>query len=49
MGLITTSGFEAEQEACGKIFKIVSGLNEITVYASEKTTTAVNVQLKVVR
>lgn len=29
--------------------KIVSDLNEITVYASEETTTAVNVQLKVVR
>lgn len=50
MDLITTiSGFEAEQEAYSKIFKLVSGFNEITVYASEETETALNVQLKVVR
>ena len=47
--MATTSGFEAEQEAYGKIFKITTDFNKITVYASEETATAVNVQLKVVR
>lgn len=47
--ITTTTGFEAEQEAYGKIFKLVSGFNEITVYASEETETALNIQLKVVR
>lgn len=50
MDLIATiSGFKAEQEAYDKIFKLVSGFNQITVYASEETETALNVQLKVVR
>ena len=47
--IASTSGFEAEQEAYGKIFKITTALNAITVYASEATETAINVQLKVVR
>ena len=47
--IATTAGYEAEQEAYGKIFKLVSGFNNITVYASEETERSVNVQLKVVR
>ena len=47
--IATTADFEAEQEAYGKIFKLVSGFNSITVYASEATEKSVNVQLKVVR
>lgn len=45
----TTTGFEAEQEAFGKVFKITTGFNSITVYASKQTETPVDVQLKVVR
>ena len=45
----TTSGFVAEQKAYSNIFKVVTDLNQITVYASEETETAVNIQLKVVR
>lgn len=47
--ITTTSNFKAEQEAFGKVFKITTDFNKITVYASEKTETAVNIQLKVVR
>ena len=47
--IATTSGYKAEQEAYGKIFKLVSGFNSITVYATEGTAIPVNVQLKVVR
>ena len=48
--LVTTNaGFDAEQKAFGKVFKITSDFNKITVYASEETATAVNIQLKVVR
>ena len=47
--ITTTSGFAKEQEAYGKIFKLVSDFNKITVYASEETETSVHVQLKVVR
>ena len=47
--IATTTGYEAEQEAYGKIFKVTTDFNKITVYASEATETAVKVQLKVVR
>lgn len=45
----TTSGFEAEQEAWGKVFKAVTSANTITFYASEVPATAVNFTAKVVR
>lgn len=45
----TTAGFEAEQEAWGKVFKAVVAANSITFYASEATETAINLQIKVVR
>lgn len=45
----STSNFEEEQDAYSKIFKITTNSGQITVYASEKTETAVHVQLKVVR
>lgn len=48
--LITnTSDFEAQQEAWGNIFKITTAINSITLYASEATKTAIDIQLKVVR
>lgn len=47
--ITTTSGFEAEQKAFGKVFKITTDFNKITVYASEETEIAVNIMLKVVR
>ena len=52
MDLITNTSnyrYSIEQEDYSKIFKIVSGFNKITVYASEKTENTLNVQLKVVR
>lgn len=45
----TTSGFEAEQEAWGKVFKVITEANSITLYASEAITTALNLLIKVVR
>lgn len=45
----TTAAFEAQQEAWGKIFKVTTAANAITLYASEATETAINLQLKVVR
>lgn len=45
----TTAGFEAEQEAWSKIFKVTTAANAITLYASEATETPINLQLKVVR
>lgn len=45
----TTSGFEAEQAVYAKIFKVVTAQNKITVYSAEATTTAINVQMKVVK
>lgn len=45
----TTSGFEAEQAAWGKVFKVTTEANSITLYASEAITTALNLQIKVVR
>ena len=47
--ITTTAGFEAEQEAWGKVFKVTTAANAITLYASEATETAINLQLKVVR
>lgn len=40
---------EAQLEAWANIFKIVAGANKITVYASEKTTTDIPIQLGVAR
>lgn len=45
----TTADFEAQQEAWGKIFKVTTAANAITLYASEATETAINLQIKVVR
>lgn len=45
----TTSGYEAQQEAWGKIFKIETITDGIIVYASDATETMVNIQLRVVR
>lgn len=45
----TLTGFKDEQTAWGKVFKIVTGNNSITLYATEATETAVSIQLKVVR
>lgn len=45
----TTSGYEAEQEDWAKVFKIVTGANSLTFYASDKTTTSLSIQVKVVK
>ena len=45
----TTADFEAQQEAWGKVFKVTTAANAITLYASEATKTKINLQLKVVR
>lgn len=45
----TTAGFEAEYEAWDKLFKITTATDSITLYASETITTALNLQIKVVR
>lgn len=47
--ITTTAGFEAEQEAWSKVFKVTTAANAITLYASEATETVINIQLKVVR
>lgn len=38
-----------EIEAYGKIYRMVTAANTLTVYATEKTTTALNIQLAVLR
>lgn len=45
----TTAAFEAQQEAWGKIFKVTTATNAITLYASEATETEISLQIKVVR
>ena len=45
----TTSGYEAEQDAWGKIFKAMTATDSITFYATGVTETAINIQIKVVR
>ena len=45
----TYSTAQAQQEDFAKIFKITTSANAITVYASEQTTVALPIQLKVVR
>lgn len=45
----TTSNYEAEQEAWGKVFKAVTSENQIMFYASEALTTKLTLQVKVVR
>ncbi len=45
----STADFAAQQEAWGKVFKVTTAANSITLYASEATTTAISIQLKVVR
>lgn len=48
--LVTTpSGYEAEQEAWGKVFKATTASGSITFYATEKLTTKLTLQVKVVR
>lgn len=44
----TTEGFEAEQEEYAKIFKAETSADTITFYASDETTTELNIQIKVV-
>ena len=45
----TTSGYENEQDAWGKIFKITTADNSVTLYASKATETSITIQIKVVR
>lgn len=45
----STAGFESEQEVYMNIFKIVTSDGKITVYSSKATTTAISIQLKVVK
>lgn len=45
----TTSGYEAEQEDWAKVFKITTAANSLTFYASDKTTTSLSIQVKVVK
>ena len=45
----TTADFEAQQKAWGKIFKVTTAANSITLYASEATEKAISLQIKVVR
>lgn len=40
---------EARQEAWSKIYRIVTAANQITLYATEKPTVSLPIQLKVVR
>lgn len=40
---------EAELEAWSNIYRIVTASNKITVYATDKTTTSINVQMVVIR
>lgn len=47
--IATTADFEAQQKAWGKIFKVTTAANAITLYASEATEKAISLQLKVVR
>ena len=45
----TTTDFEAQEEAWGKVFKATAGANQITFYAKEATETSVSLNIKVVR
>ena len=45
----STTNYEKEAEAWGKVFKITTAANKVTVYATEKTTTSISCKLKVVR
>lgn len=47
--ITTTNNYESEIENYGKIFKITTSANKITVYATEKTTASISCKLKVVR
>ena len=47
--ITTTSGYSTETAEFAKIFKIVTSANKITVYATEKTTSSIQIKLKVVR
>lgn len=40
---------EAQMEAYGNLYRMVAGNNTLTVYATEKTTVAIPIQIKVVR
>lgn len=45
----STADFAAQQEAWGKVFKVTTAANSITLYASEATEKAISLQIKVVR
>lgn len=45
----STADFEAQQKTWGKIFKVTTAANSITLYASEATEKAISLQIKVVR
>ena len=45
----TPSAYETEQEVYMNIFKVVTADGKITVYSSQATTTAITIQLKVVK
>lgn len=45
----STADFAAQQEAWGKVFKVTTAANSITLYASETTEKAISLQIKVVR
>ena len=47
--ICSTSNYEPEQEAWGKVFKAVCSANTITFYASEASETSVSFNAKVVR
>ena len=47
--ITTTTDFEAQEEAWGKVFKAQAGANQITFYAKEATKTSINLNIKVVR
>lgn len=47
--ITTTNNYNKEIEEYGKIFKITTSANKITVYATEKTTESLSCKLKVVR
>lgn len=45
----STADFAAQQEAWGKVFKVTTAANSITLYASEATEKSISLQIKVVR
>lgn len=47
--IASTTNYEKEIEAYAKVFKITTAAGKLTVFATEKTTTALTCKLKVVR